>query len=125
METKESRYAEFAIGLKVKAKIFQSIRLSAIFVLLQCVTITINAQDSCYHCNRDSIIRQLPLVKTDAEKIKSLTIIIDFSPTSDSANYYIGQLIQLNKNHHLVDEAAYKKIAEANNFYLKKNTGAL
>jgi hypothetical protein len=95
METKESGYAEFTIGLKVKAKkirmIFQSIRLSAFFVLLQSVTITINAQDSCYQCNRDSIIRQLPLVKTDAEKIKALTIIIDFSPTSDSANYYIGQ----------------------------------
>ncbi len=100
--------------------IFQFTRLSAIFLLLQCVTIAAYAQDSCYNCNRDSIIRQLPLVKTDAEKIKALSIIIDFSPTADSANYYIGQLIQLNKNHHLVDEAAYKKIAEANNFYLKK-----
>jgi two-component system NtrC family sensor kinase len=100
--------------------IFQIIRIAILFILFECVTIIVKAQDSCYTCNRDSMIRRLPLVKTNTEKIKLLTLIIDFSPTSDSANYFIGQLIQLNYKNGLIDKAPYQKIFEANNFYFKK-----
>jgi len=106
--------------------IFQITRIAILFILFECVTIIVKAQDSCYTCNRDSMIRRLPLVKTNTEKIKLLTLIIDFSPTSDSANYFIGQLIQLNNKNGLIDEAPYQKIFEANNFYFKKKyTNAL
>src|SRR5204863_3647161 len=96
--------------------IVQIIRIAILFILVECVTIIVKAQDSCYTCSRDSMIRRLPLVKTNSEKIKLLTLIIDFSPTSDSANYFIGQLIQLNYENRLIDEAPYQKILEANNF---------
>ena len=101
--------------------IFQFIRPHTFFVLLLCVAIKTNAQENCFNCNRDSIIRQLPFLKTAAEKIKSLSIIIDFSPTADSANYYIEQLVQLNKKYQLVDDLPYQKIAEANTYYVKKD----
>ena len=99
---------------------FQFTRIYAFCILIQCITIESNAQDNCYSCNRDSIIRQLPLIKKDVEKIKALSIVIDFSPTADSANYYIEQLLPLNKKYRLVDDGLYQKIAEANTFYLKK-----
>ena len=100
--------------------IYQTIRIAILFILFGCVIIKINAQDSCYTCNRDSMIKKLPLVKTNTEKIKLLTLIIDFSPTSDSANYFIEQLIQINKKNRLINEEPYQKIVEANNFYFKK-----
>ena len=95
-------------------------KIATLFILVKCLTFTTIAQDSCYSCNRDSLITQLPLAKSGAEKIKLLILIIDFDPTLDTANYFIEQLIDLNKNYQLIDDAPYKKIKQANDFHRNK-----
>ncbi len=91
-------------------------KIAALFILLKCLAFTTIAQDNCYSCNRDSLITQLALAKSGAEKIRLLVLIIDFEPTLDTANYFIKQLIDLNKNYQLIDDAPYKKIQQANDF---------
>jgi hypothetical protein len=90
-----------------------------LFLFLAITTAAI-AQDSCYTCSRDSMITQLPLAKTNEQKIKLLTLIIDFAPNADSANLYIQQLIDVNNKQKLINIEPYKNIKEANDFYAKK-----
>ena len=92
-------------------------KIVTVFIFFKSLAFTTIAQDNCYSCNRDSLITQIALAKSGAEKIKLLILIIDFEPTSDTANYFIEQLIDLNKNYQLIDDAPYKKIKQANDFH--------
>ena len=88
--------------------------------LYNLIALNVNAQDSCYTCDRDSMITKLSIAKTNVEKVKLLTLIIDFAPNADSANLYIQQLIDVNSQQKLIDIEPYKIIKQANNFYSKK-----
>jgi hypothetical protein len=89
-------------------------------LLLFLLTTSANAQDSCYTCNRDSLIAQLPLAKNAAHKITLLTLIIDFAPTADSANKFITQLIAENDKQKVIDIEPYRKLQHGNALYLNK-----
>lgn len=75
------------------------------------------AQSVHFNYNYDSLAKQLPLQKTNAEKINILLLLVDghgdFSrKPSDKAIAELKQLIELNKNTGTIDIAPYVKLYE-------------
>ena len=76
------------------------------------------AQEGCFNCNYDSLVKQLPLKSTDAEKIKLLTLLVDLYPEfpiqpPDVMMAYLEQLIALNKKSPVIDSHSYESMYES------------
>lgn len=88
-----------------------------------------HAQDSCYNCNVDSLAQTLKAVKTDAEKVKLLKLLIDLNIgrinpnllTDSSIKNYIGSLLELRRSEKIKDIDAYKSLLDAFNFFEKRD----
>jgi signal transduction histidine kinase len=90
----------------------------------------VNAQDSCYNCNLDSLSAALKTVKSDHEKIKLLYLLIDFNISKLRVEInktdilllgYIQSLIELSKSQKIKDIDAYKSLSDAIHFLDKKD----
>ncbi|HEY5370572.1 MAG TPA: ATP-binding protein [Hanamia sp.] len=90
----------------------------------------VNAQDSCYNCNLDSLSAALKTVKSDHEKIKLLYLLIDFNIRKLRVEInkpdtlllgYIQSLIELSKSQKIKDIDAYKSLSDAIHFLEKKD----
>ena len=89
------------------------------------------AQDYCYNCNADSLVRTLQYAKTDSEKIRLLTLLIDLkvfdvgsgeSTKNDSIlRNYVQSLLILSKSQKVKDVDAYKSLSDALNLLAKKD----
>jgi two-component system, NtrC family, sensor kinase len=89
-------------------------KINFLFLITIGVITSINAQEGCYTCNRDSLKAELKIAESPEEKFKLLKWIVDFDPTVDSANYFIDQLLELNKKNKEIDEAPYLLLKSAN-----------
>ena len=99
-------------------------KLLSIFIVCMVIAIQSKAQDNCYTCNRDSLIKELSATSEVSEKVKLLQWIIDFAPTVDSANYYIEQLFSYKDHARSLNIGAYKKI-HSGNIHRMKNENEL
>ena len=81
------------------------------------------AQSVNFNYNYDSLAKQLPLQKTDAERIKILVLLVDGSPEisiqpSNSSVVYLKQLIELNNKSRVAGIQGYIKMYECNKAWL-------
>ena len=86
------------------------------FLLLLSLTIlctSANAQESCLDCDYDSLMKQLPLKKTDTEKAKLLVLLIDLRPSLYTTSVLIDQLVRLEGKIKTLDAEPYKLIRQA------------
>ena len=90
-------------------------RLFKFLLLLSLTTFCSSAiaQESCYDCDYDSLMKQLPLKKTDIEKAEFLMLLIDLRPTYDTTSVLIDQLLTLNAQVKGLDVEPYRIIKEA------------
>jgi two-component system, NtrC family, sensor kinase len=94
-------------------------KLLSTFSICILIISSINAQDNCYTCSRDSLINQLNINTDVVERVKLLQWIIDFAPTIDSANLYIEQLLSFKENTQHLNLEAYKKIHSGNTYRMR------
>ncbi|MDA3906571.1 MAG: ATP-binding protein [Bacteroidales bacterium] len=81
------------------------------------------SQSVHFNYDYDSIVNQLPLLKTDAEKIESLILLIDGNPeviTEPQSNQisFLKQLIELNNKNMTINIEPYAELDEAFSIWL-------
>ena len=101
-----------------------------------CFQLRVKAQDGCYHCNQDSLTRELQSAKTDEEKIRILELVIDLRLlhinigtirveenvlVDEICSDHIRQLADINNRQKVKDIDAYLKIQEAYDFFRMKD----
>ncbi len=89
------------------------------------------AQDGCYNCHLDSLSRALNIAKTDPERIKLLTLLVDLrvsSVGSESGSRSdslvlldVQSLIELSNSQRVKDIDAYKRLSDGLHFLHKRN----
>src|ERR1017187_4160209 len=93
--------------------ILLSIVLSFLFLLQQGFS-----QDANFDFDYDSLTRQLPLKKSVEEKIKLLVLLVDryqefATQPDDIVVGYLDQLIELNKQNHVINGLPYETMHKA------------
>ena len=89
------------------------------------------AQDGCYNCHLDSLSRALNIAKTDPERIKLLTLLVDLrvsSVGSESGSRSdslvlldVQSLIELSNSQRVKDIDAYKRLSDGLHFLHERN----
>jgi len=94
----------------------------------------VHAQDSCYNCNIDSLTQLMENAKTDPERVRLLTMLIDLRLLGSNIKHnnhvemidyfsipYLTKLIELSKSEKVKNIEAYKSLFEASSFFAKKD----
>ena len=91
-------------------KVFMTKKIYFLFLLLSvCISNTVLKAQDCFNCNYDSLLIQLPKVKSDSDRVKLLTLLIDKSDNSlsDRTLEHIGLLLEANRKENLADTRPY------------------
>ncbi len=111
-------------------------KLSIIVFCLIGVFFTQNAhaQDNCYKCSMDSLTQLMENAKTDPERVRLLTMLIDLRLLGSNIQHnnhvemidyfslpYLTRLIGLSKSEKVKNIEAYKSLLEAYGFFEKKD----
>ncbi|MDB5231536.1 MAG: hypothetical protein JWN76_2341 [Chitinophagaceae bacterium] len=104
----------------IQIKYVYKFLLRLMFVLiLNAISSNCFSQESCFSCDYDSLMLELPK-KKEADKIKLLALLVELAPEpairpSDRTIAYLNELVELNKDAHVINNAPYKALLDGYN----------